>query len=80
MSATVHPEIHRVTALASRAKTRIKNWGQRGLTDASEEEIFAMAYFCNLVLEDYPGSLIPGAPDLSLVPAQTLEEPDDHAA
>lgn len=68
-----NPKVHRVAGLASRAKTRIKVYGKRGLTDASEEEIRAMAEFLDLFLEDYPGPLTPGEPDLALKPTPELE-------
>lgn len=65
--------IHRMAALASRAKTRIKVSGKRGLTDASEDEIYAMAEICDLLLEDYNGPLIHGEPDLSIINKPALE-------
>jgi hypothetical protein len=69
----VDPKIHRMVVLASRAKTRVKEQGKRGLTDASEEEVWAMAFFCDLFLADYTGPLTKGEPDLPLIPTPEVE-------
>lgn len=70
---SVDPEVHRMIALASRAKTRIKENGKRGLTDATEDEVFALAFFCNLFLADYTGPLTKGEPDLTHIPNPEME-------
>jgi hypothetical protein len=59
--------------LASRAKTRVKVQGKRGMTDATEDEVRAMAFFCDLFLADYSGPLTKGEPDLTLTPNLELE-------
>ena len=70
---TVNPKVHRMIALASRAKTRVKVQGKRGLTDATEDEVRAMAFICDLFLADYTDPLTKGEPDLTLAPNPELE-------
>jgi hypothetical protein len=63
-------EIHRLTALASRAKTKVKQRGARGVSELSHDETLALAFIADTVLSDYEGPLTRGKPDLSVKPKE----------
>ncbi|KQI69400.1 hypothetical protein AN189_02975 [Loktanella sp. 3ANDIMAR09] len=65
--------LRRIVALASRAKTKVKQRGKRGVLDLTEDESFALAYVADVFLADYTGPLTRGEPDLNLIPE--LETP-----
>lgn len=56
-------DVAEMTALAARAKTRIKQRGRQGLSEVSENEIMALAFIADVYLEDYTGPMTRGADD-----------------
>lgn len=74
MTQPIDTETHRMIVLAARGKTRVMKQGNNGATSVTHEEIVAMAWFCNAFLEDYPGTLTHGEPNLNLVPIPEQEE------
>lgn len=65
--------IPEMVALASRAKTKVKQGGARAIIDLSFIEIKALAFVTDCILEDYSGPLTHGAPEILTHPA-TPEE------
>ena len=63
--------VRRMTLLASRAKTRAKT-RKGGLFVTTQEELFALLYFADLFLEDFPGDVSPG--EIELAPHPSLEK------
>lgn len=61
-------ETKRQMQLASRAKTKVKKQGHRGICDLSFDEIRALAFIADIFLVDYEGPLIRGDPDPDLPP------------
>jgi len=61
-------ETTRQMQLASRAKTKVKKYGHRGICDLSFDEIRALAFIVDILLVDYEGPLIRGDPDPDLPP------------
>lgn len=74
------PKVDHQLALAARAKTRIKAEGRRGLIGASLEEVQAMAWVCDLFLNDYPGPLSKGGPDMTCMLTQEVETSNERGS
>lgn len=68
-------QTHRLVHLAARAKTKVETQGMRGLTNLSQDEVFAMAFVCDLFLEDYEGPLTRGEPVTTPNPKTEQETP-----
>lgn len=67
-------EIDRMIVLASRAKTKVKQRGTRGICDLSFDEIRALAFIADVFLADYHGPLTRGDPNPAHQrPTQELE-------
>lgn len=66
-------DIKRQMQLASRAKTKVKKQGHRGICDLSFDEISALAFIADLFLVDYEGPLIRGDPDPDQPPPTQTE-------
>lgn len=65
-------DIARMVALASRAKTKVKEYGHRAVCDLSADETLALAFIADLFLADYSGPLTRGEP-IIINPQHELE-------